>query len=143
MSSLTTPMLDDSATKLTKTLDKLTAYKLRYQHRLTYQAIADLHGVSKQYVYQLVRGVESLMGDPEQRAAQEQVFPEAVESVRWKLLASLADEGKLSKAGTKDIALALEKTDKISRLERGKATDHRAILTKLITQNDDTLFSPK
>lgn len=98
------------------------AFKLRMQHGLSYQKIADKFGVSKQAVQQRLQGFTALLNDPEAQRVYNQNTANLLKSGSRLLFTDILDESKREKASLNNTAYAFNVLYQASRLEEGKSS---------------------
>ena len=122
-------------------IDPIEAYKLRYQNGLTFCQIGKHFGVKASSVVQRLQRLSALMHSKEQAFEYEAVKPQLLSSVEQQLLASLASPDKIEKATLNNVAYAFTQIHMAKRLEENKSTANVGILSKLVKESDETLFS--
>ncbi len=122
-------------------IDALKAYQLRVQHRMSYQQIADHLDCSKGSVIQRLKQFSETVHSPEDKAAFESIRAQAMTAVEEQLIASLLDTDKLAKASLNNVAYAFQQIHTARRLEEGKSTENKSIITAMLDSAHDKLYS--
>lgn len=105
-----------------KRVDIQRALKLRLVHRLSYQAIANEFGVSRQSIHQKLRRFSALIEDPDSTAAFRGTKADLLDAAQLALVSDLIDTERRQKASLNNTAYALRQIYDMGRLERGQAT---------------------
>ncbi len=130
----------ETVTAPVKRVNVLEAYKLRTQHHLTYQQIADLQGVKQQSVHSaLTQFIESLPSDDQLQGFTDS-RADLLNATSQRLLASLADPDVIAKANLRDRAVTFGIIYDKHRLETAQSTSNISVLSKIISQADAGLF---
>lgn len=124
-------------------IDLLKAYQLRVVNKLTYEQIAKQFGVTKSAVIQALQSLNQHLPAPEQVDALASVRVPILTGLEQTLMASLADPAKIAKASLNNVAYAFTQVHIARRLEEGKSTENRSILTTMMNQAYDTLHIDK
>ena len=123
-------------------VDLLKAYKLRVQHNLTYQQIADATGQPKSSIHRSLTELCDLIADPERLKHYEEVRPQLFGAVEERLMASLVDGEKIEKASLNNVAYAFKQIHEARRLETGQSTNNISVLGKLLLKAEEGLGKP-
>ena len=126
-------------TETRQPVDLLKAYKLRVQHGLTYQQIADATGQPKSSIHRALTDLMTLLDDPERLQHYEDARPKLFTAVEERLMQSLVDEEVIEKASLRDRAVTFGIVHDKRRLEDGKSTSNLAVLGKLIVDAEARL----
>ena len=122
-------------------VDLLKAYKLRVQHGLTYQEIANATGQPKSSIHRALTDLMSLLNDPERLQHYTDVRAPLLNAIEERLTWSLMDPLVLEKATLRDRAVSLGIVTDKRRLEAGQSTSNTMLLGKLIVQAEMKLGS--
>jgi predicted DNA-binding protein YlxM (UPF0122 family) len=113
-------------------IDINLAIQLRYKNQLSYQAIADQFGVSRQAIEQRLSRITKMIGEPEDNQAYDNNRSYFLNGIERQLLAQIIDTNKVKKATLGNIAYAVDKINNILRLERGQSTLNQAVQVKIL-----------
>jgi hypothetical protein len=133
------PGADNARTATRHPVDLLKAYKLRVQHKLTYQQIADAIGQPKSSIHQALQELCGLIDDPERLVIYEDARPAIMTLLEERLIGSLADPEAITKASLNNRAYAFKQIHEARRLETGQSTANVSILGKLIAAAEEKL----
>ncbi len=103
------------------------AFKLRLEHNLTYQQIADMQGVTKAAVYERLQPLLKFVESPDIIQAYRSDKASIAESVQFTYLEALLDVERIKKASANNMAYVIQVLDNIIRLDRDKPTSNIAI----------------
>ena len=120
-------------------VDLLKAYKLRVQHNLTYQQIADATGQPKSSIHRALTDLCDLIADPQRLKHYEDARPQLFGVVEERLMQSLVDEEKIAKASLNNVAYAFKQIHEARRLETGQSTNNISVLGKFLLQAEERL----
>jgi transcriptional regulator with XRE-family HTH domain len=113
-------------------IDVLEAYRLRTQHGLTHQQIADHLGVAKASVTQRLAQFSAMVHTPAEKQQFDSIRVQALTSIEEQLMSCLLQPDKLAKASLNNVAYAFQQIHTARRLEEGKATENVSVLTRLL-----------
>ena len=100
------------------------ALKLRLDNKLSYQAIGDKLGCSKQHIHQALTPFLKLIDNPEALHAYQNNRANLLDAAEMELLTKIVDPDKLQKASLNNMAYAIGNLNNLSRLERGQSTSN-------------------
>lgn len=121
-------------------IDVARALKLRLKNGLSFDEIALHFSCSRQAVHQALRRFLHVLDHPEAIKAFEDSKAALLTVVEMKLLESLVDKDKLSKASLNNVAYAYDQIHKANRLEQDLSTSNIAekLIFTVIHQSDDS-----
>jgi len=134
-------LLDPPPDKALHPLDPLEVYKLRLQHRLTFQQIAGLFGVTKQAVHECFTKFSESIGQAQDVTSYTNAKADLLSLAEERLVATCLDPAKLEKASLNNVAYAFTQIHTALRLEKNQSTRNLGMLGKIIVQADDGLFT--
>ena len=134
------PLTTETETR--QPVDLLKAYKLRIQHNLTYQQIAEATGQPKSSIHRALTDLCELIGDPERLKHYEEVRPKLYGAVEERLMQSLVDPEAIQSASLRDRAVSFGIMYDKRRLEEGKSTANLSVLGKLLIEAETRLGQP-
>ena len=103
-------------------IDIIEAFKLKFQHHLTYAEIADRFGVKAPSVHASLKRFLHILHNPEESAAYEQNRTQILTAVEFRLVNQLANRKKIKAASLNNIAYAVSQINNMVRLEKGQPT---------------------
>ena len=121
---------DTAVDTVTPVLDLGKAIKLRLVNHLSYQAIGDQLGVSKQAVHQALHKLANMMDNPALVASFRENKAVLLESVQMEIVSNMLDQSKLKSASVNNLAYAASQLNTMIKLERDEATsiiDNRSL----------------
>ena len=128
-----------SETESRQPVNLLKAYKLRVQHGLSYQEIADRLDQPKASIHRALVDLCRMIDDP----GRLQVYTDAraglLSVTEERMIASLMDEEAISKASLNNRAYAFTQVFNARRLEAGQSTANTSVLASLIIKSEGTL----
>lgn len=122
-------------------IDALKAYQLRVNHRMSYQQIADQLDCSKGSVIQRLKQFSETVHSPADKAAFDGIRVQAMSAVEEQLIASLSDPDKIAKASLNNVAYAFQQIHTARRLEEGKSTENKSIISAMLDGAHNKLFA--
>jgi len=114
----------------TTTVDISKALKLRLQHHLSYDMIAEQLGIGKSTLHKALKPFLDLIDNPEAISGFNANKAAILEGAQVSLLSDLVDKDKRKKATLGNVGYVLDKLDGMIRLERGQSTSNIATLTE-------------
>ena len=135
-----TPRRPGRPNKPERKLDLVALYKLRVSNSLSYGELARHFGVAKSTIHAALHRLNRYVPNPESVKAFESVEATILTATKERLLASLMDEACIEKASLNNRAFAFSQVANHERLVKGQSTANIGILSKLVTQADETLF---
>jgi hypothetical protein len=124
-----------------KKLDLVHAYKLRVVNRLSFAEIAKALNRPKSTVHAALQQLNALVPDPEAVEAFNAVEASILTSAKARLLASCLDTDVIAKASLNNRAYAFSQVANHERLVKGQSTQNYNVLSRLIVQADQSLFT--
>lgn len=109
------------------------AFKLKFQHHLTYAEIGERFGAKAPSVHAALKRFLHILHNPEESKAYELNRTEILTAVEFRLVNQLANKRKIKAASLNNIAYAVSQVNNMIRLEKGQATS--------ITEHIDTDLS--
>jgi predicted DNA-binding protein YlxM (UPF0122 family) len=103
-------------------IDIIEAFKLKFQHHLTYAEIAERFGVKAPSVHASLKRFMHILHNPEESATYEQNRTQILTAVEFRLVNQLANKKKIKAASLNNIAYAVSQVNNMIRLEKGQAT---------------------
>jgi len=103
-------------------IDLAEAFKLRFKNNLSFQAIADHFGCTKQSVFDALAPFSNLIKNSTDTSIYEANKAGILTAVQFELVKQMADKGKLKAASLNNIAYSLSQLDNMIRLEKGQPT---------------------
>ena len=103
-------------------IDLAEAFKLRFKNNLSFQAIADHFGCTKQSVYDALAPFSNLIKNSMDTSIYEANKAGILTAVQFELVKQMTDKGKLKAASLNNIAYSLSQLDNMIRLEKGQPT---------------------
>lgn len=117
-------------------LDLSACLKDRYHHRMTFQAIADKYGVSKQAVQDRLSSFTAQLGDPEELRGFQDVEADIQAAIKRRISSKLLDVD-LDKASPRDLAVSYGVIFDKNRLQTGQSTSNQSVFFHLVSESDD------
>src|SRR5437016_4557842 len=108
------------------------AFKLRFRKKLSYAEIGQMLGVHPSTVYKRLRRFAALLDDPQAIEAYRDGEPELIDAVKMRILANMADEGRLAKAPPNHLAFAFNALFTANRLARGQSTQNIGLRAQVV-----------
>lgn len=109
--------------------DRMKALQLRHVHGMSYNAIAEHFGVTRQSVYQAIgRWEDGLYSKFEVQASQNSLI-QRLYALRDILMLSLGDRKKIDRASLNNVAYAFSQINQALRLEEGQSTENLNVHT--------------
>lgn len=112
----------DKSIATVKHIDVEQALKMRLHNNLSYEAIGEYFGVTKQAVEQRLKKFTRLINDPELIPNFEANKAHFLSSVEMELLTRLLDPAKLKDASLNNVAYAFQQVFNANRLVQNKST---------------------
>jgi hypothetical protein len=109
------------------------AFKLKFQHHLTYAEIGERFGAKAPSVHAALKRFLHILHNPEESKAYELNRTEILTAVEFRLVNQLVNKRKIKAASLNNIAYAVSQVNNMIRLEKGQATS--------ITEHIDTDLS--
>ncbi len=116
------------------TIDVARALELRLKNNLSYGAIGEIMGVSKQAVQKRLSTFTQLLSDPEIDKAYDNAKAEVMTGVERRMLEMIVDPARLEKASVNNIAYAFDKVFQANRLVQGKSTVNQQSIQYILSQ---------
>ena len=109
-----------------------------------YSEIAARYGVSESAVAQALGKYQHLLNGLQngELAEYKKARTELFTITERELMCSLTDPDKLAKASLNNVAYAFQQVHTARRLEEGKSTENKSIITSLLDSAHDKLFKP-
>jgi len=117
-------------------LDLSQCLKDRYHHRMSYQAIADKYGASKQAVMERINKFEALLGDRNELASFKDLEADIQAAIKKRYSSELLTVD-LSKTSPKDLAMVYGITYDKNRLQTGQSTSNQSIFFQVVADSDE------
>jgi len=103
-------------------IDIVEAFKLKFQHHLTYAQIAERFNVKAPSVHASLKRFMHVLHNPEESAVYEQNRAQILTAVEFRLVNQLANKKKIKAASLNNIAYAVGQINNMIRLEKGQPT---------------------
>lgn len=118
-----------------KRVDLSAVLKDRYHHRMTYQQIAEKHGVSKQCIHAKLQNFEEKLGDPEELRGFQDIEADIQAAIKRKYSSHLltVDPAKMS---AKDAAMVYGIIYDKNRLQTGQSTSNQSVFFHIVGESD-------
>lgn len=129
--------LSTPATKVDR-LDLSACLKDRYHHRLSFQAIADKYGVSRQAVQQRLQAFTDQLGDPDALKGFQEIEADIQSAIKRRFSSHLLD-ADISKLGAKDAAMVYGIVYDKNRLQTGQSTSNQSVFFTIVSESDDAI----
>jgi hypothetical protein len=122
-------------------IDPLEVYKLRNQHHLSWNQIADLTATPSSTVRYHYDKVVQSFGDRTDVDVYSNARAQLLNLAEERLVHTLLQPDKLEKASLNNVAYALTQVHTMRRLEQGQSTNNVAVLSQVIQSAKTRLVS--
>ncbi len=103
-------------------IDISEAFKLRFKNNLSYQAIADHFGCTKQSVFDALAPFSKLINNSMDTSVYDQNRAGILTSLEFEMVKQMSDPSKLKSASLNNLAYSISQINNMIRLEKGQPT---------------------